>query len=340
MILMRAPLEANEARSQATEVGSRARRLGGGIATHAVHLSPRVGRYRLLAAEAQTPREARGLLVRLRSRQSKIPLPSIYLANVQSLPNKMDDLLSRIKTQREARDCSVFCLTETWLHSGVPESSLQPPGFSVYRSDRVKERTGKSKGGGVCFLINELWCTDCVIVNKTCNANLECLIVKCRPFYLPREFSVTFLCGVYIHPRADTSVALSELSEIVHNFENSHVNAVVIVAGDFNKCNFKTAFPNYYQHVKHPTRGAHILDHCYSNVKSAYQSSLRPAFGKSDHSSVLLLPTYIQRSKQSKPSSSIVQCWTKESEVKLQGCFDATDWSVFHSENLDEYCDE
>lgn len=111
--------------------------------------------------------------MKLRSRQSRIPLPSIYLANVQSLPNKTDDLLNRIKAQREARDCSVFCLTETWLHSGVPDSSFQPPGFSVHRSDRVKERTGKSKGGGVCFLINELWCTDCVIVNKTCNVNLE-----------------------------------------------------------------------------------------------------------------------------------------------------------------------
>ncbi|XP_048029620.1 uncharacterized protein LOC125257189 isoform X3 [Megalobrama amblycephala] len=88
-----------------------------------------------------------GLLVRLRSGRSRIPLPAIYLANVQSLPNKVDDLLSRIKAQREARDCSVFCLTETWLHSGVPDSSLQPPGFSVHRLDRVKERTGKSKGG-------------------------------------------------------------------------------------------------------------------------------------------------------------------------------------------------
>lgn len=89
--------------------------------------------------------------MKLRSHQSRIPLPSIYLVNVQSLPNKTDDQLSRIKTQCEARDCSVFCLTETWLHSGVPDSSFRPPGFSVHRSDRVKERTGKSKGGGVFF---------------------------------------------------------------------------------------------------------------------------------------------------------------------------------------------
>ncbi|XP_023120691.3 uncharacterized protein LOC111565001 [Amphiprion ocellaris] len=90
-----------------------------------------------------------GLLVKLRSRPSRIPLPSIYLANVQSLSNKTDDLLCRIHTQREVRESSVFCLTETWLHCNVPDSTFQPPGFSVHRSDRVKERTGKSKGGGL-----------------------------------------------------------------------------------------------------------------------------------------------------------------------------------------------
>lgn len=148
LISMRAPLEVNKARSRAAEVGSRAKGLGGGIATYAVQLSPWVGTLQ--------------------------------------------------------------------ASSGVLDSSFQPPGFSVHRSDRVKERTGKSKGGGECFLINELWCTDCVIVNKTCNVNLECLILKCRPFFLPWEFSVMFLCGVYTHPRADISVALSELSDIVY----------------------------------------------------------------------------------------------------------------------------
>lgn len=122
-------------------------------------------------------------------------------------------------------------------------------------------------------------------MSKTCNANSEYLILK-FPFYLPREFSVIFLCGVYIHPHEDISVALRKLSDIVHKFESSHINAVVIVTGDFYKSNFKSVSPNYYQHVKHPTRRTNVLDHCYSNVKSAYQSSLRPAFGKSDHSSV------------------------------------------------------
>ncbi|KAK7901817.1 hypothetical protein WMY93_018586 [Mugilogobius chulae] len=88
-----------------------------------------------------------GLLVRLRRRSMRIPLPSIYLANMQSLRGKVDDLLCRIQSQREARCCSVYCLVETWLTDSVPDSAIQPPGFAVYRSDRVKERTGKSKGG-------------------------------------------------------------------------------------------------------------------------------------------------------------------------------------------------
>lgn len=70
--------------------------------------------------------------MKLRSHLSKIPLPSIYLENVQSLSNKTDTLLCRIHTQREARECSVFCLTETWLHSNVLLSSHRDSPFTAW----------------------------------------------------------------------------------------------------------------------------------------------------------------------------------------------------------------
>ncbi len=38
------------------------------------------------------------------------PLPSILLANVQSLENKMDDLRARTSFQRDIRDCNILCL--------------------------------------------------------------------------------------------------------------------------------------------------------------------------------------------------------------------------------------
>ncbi len=55
-----------------------------------------------------------GIRNRLRKRAHSPPLPSILLANVQSLENKMDDLRARISFQRDIRDCNIFCLTETY----------------------------------------------------------------------------------------------------------------------------------------------------------------------------------------------------------------------------------
>ncbi len=66
----------------------------------------------------------------------------------------MDDLRARISFQRDIWDCNIICLTETWLMPSVPDTAVTPSdNFSVLRMDRTAE-AGKSKGGGVCFMIN------------------------------------------------------------------------------------------------------------------------------------------------------------------------------------------
>ncbi len=67
---------------------------------------------------------------------------------------------SRSSYQREKRDCCVICLTETWMSAMVPDSAIELTGFSMHRSDRTKELTGKSRVGGVCFYINNSWCDE------------------------------------------------------------------------------------------------------------------------------------------------------------------------------------
>ena len=89
-----------------------------------------------------------------------IPLPSILLANVQSLDNKVDELRARISFQRD-----ILCFTETWLSRDILSLSIQPAGFSIYRTDRNKEGSGKKKGGGVCIMINHSW-WDCDNIKK------------------------------------------------------------------------------------------------------------------------------------------------------------------------------
>ncbi len=99
-----------------------------------------------------------GIRYRLRERAHSPPLPSILLANVQSLENKMDDLRARISFQRDIRDCNILCLTETWLTPTVPDNAVTPSdNFSVLRMDRTAEAR-KNKGVGVCFMINKKWC--------------------------------------------------------------------------------------------------------------------------------------------------------------------------------------
>ncbi len=203
-----------------------------------------------------------GIRNRLRKRAHS-PLPSILLANVQSVENKMDDLIARIIFQWDIRDCNILCLSETWLTPTVPDTAVTPAAdnFSVLRMDRTA-KAGKTKGGGVCFMINKKWCDprNISILSCSCSPHLEHLSIICRPFYLPREFSSNVVTAVYIPPQADTSLALSNLHDVLSSYINKHPDAAFIIAGDFNKANLKKVMPNFH----------HIL----SNQRTEYTRSL------------------------------------------------------------------
>ncbi len=114
-----------------------------------------------------------GVLVRLRRRAFRPPLPTILLANVQSLDNKLCELRARISYQRETRDCCMSAM--------VPDSAIQLTGFSMHRSDRTRELTGKSRGRGVCFYINNSWCDERNIrsIKSFCSPDLEFHMLLC-----------------------------------------------------------------------------------------------------------------------------------------------------------------
>ncbi len=239
----------------------------------------------------------------------------------------------------------LFCLTETWMSAMVPDSAIELTGFSVHRSDRTKELTGKSRGGGVCFYINNSWCNERNLhsIKSFCSPDLEFHTLLCRPFWLLREFTAIIITAVYIPPpQANTDQALKELYGNISEQETAHPDAAFIITGDFNKANFRTIAPKYFQHVTINTRGDRILDHCYTSFRDANKSLPRPPFGKSDHSSVLLLPAYRQKLKREAPALRTVQCWSDQSDAILQDCFDHVDWDMFRvasDDDIEAYSD-
>ncbi len=282
-------------------------------------------------------RKGAGALVRLRRHAFRPPLPTILLANVQSLDNKLCKLRARISYQRETRDCCVICLTETWMSAMVPDSAIELTVFSVHRSDRTKELTGKSRGGCVCFYINNSWCDERNIhsIKSFCSPDLEFHMLLCRPFWLPREFTAVIIKAVYIPPQANTDQALRELYSNISKQETANPDAAFIIMGEVNKANFRTIAPKYFQHIIINTRGDRILDHCYSPFRDAYKSLPRPPFGKSDHFSVLLLP-YRQKLKCEAPALRTIQCWSDQLDAILQDCFDHVDWDMFRAASDDD----
>ena len=141
-----------------------------------------------------------GLLVRLRRGAHHAPLPSILLANVQSLDNKVDKIRASVAFQRNTQDCNILRFTETWLTRDMLSELVQPADFFTHRADRNKHLSGKKRSGEVCLMINETWCDHKNIqeLKSFCSPDLEFLTIKCRPHYLPRGFSLIIITAVYI----------------------------------------------------------------------------------------------------------------------------------------------
>lgn len=287
-----------------------------------------------------------GASTRLKAKPFRPALPSILLSNVRSLENKMDYLRLDLTSQRKVRDCNAIILTETWLNHTVPDNAIQVDGFTSFRADRSQVLSGKSRGGGVCIFINNNWCTNVKVISSHCSEDIEFLIIKCRPTYLPREFTAVTITAVYLPPSANTKDALSTLYQSVSALQDANPDAANIIAGDFNQAKLKTVLPQYHKHVDFATRGQNILDQVYTNVKQAYKAVPHPHLGNSDHLSIWLTPAYRPLLTRSKPSVKQIRTWPEGATSVLQDCFECTDWNVFREAatsnqhvNITEYTD-
>ena len=87
---------------------------------------------------------------------------------------------------------------------------------------------------------------------RFCLPEVECIMI----LYLPRVISYFFFLAVYLSPQinAGTKTTLNELYTAVSKQEDTHPEAALQVAGDFNAEKIKYILSNFYQHVKCATR--------------------------------------------------------------------------------------
>ena len=291
---------------------------------------PKPNGYEDFPGEIKARRRGRrgGARTRTRNRKSSPPLPTILLGNVRSLSNKMDELHACSRYLYEYRESCLLCFSETWLHKDIPDSSVDLPDFDIVRGDRTEE-SGKSRGGGVCVYINRRWCNNWCVKEKVCTPGVELLTVGLRPYYLPREFNQIFMMVVYIQPRADFHLAREAIASRVHQLQAASPDSPIFIAGDFNHCLLEDTLPSFDQYVTEPTRNGAVLDLCYGSIQRAYKAKPCPQLGFSDHSNVLLSPTYKTQLKRNKPVTKTCYVWGCDETEELRACFDSTDWNVF-----------
>ena len=216
-----------------------------------------------------------GIKVNIRKRKCRIPLPTINFGNVRSIrtEDKLDQLRGNIKFMPQYRNVCVIALSETWLDQADPDEGFGMENYSMYRCDRDKSVTSKSKGGGVCTYINNDWCSplNTIIKESNCYVDVEMLSLQCRPFYLPREITCVAIINVYIPPDADSNVAATIIGDHVNNILTHKPDAAVIIMGDFNKCSLNQTLPKFSQLVTCNTQSGNKLDLFYCNIKHSYK---------------------------------------------------------------------
>lgn len=263
-------------------------------------------------------------------------LPSVILANVRSLRNKLDELQACVKHMHEYRTASVLAFTESWLNNSDENIMLHIDGFSPpLRLDRDSERTGKQHGGGVCLYVNNSWCSAVLVREKLCTTDIELLAVSLRPYYLPREFPQLFIILVYIHPRANASKAIEHLTSTLHKLDHLSPDSPKFILGDFNHCSPEKSLKGFQQYITCSTRQGKTLDKCYGTVPDAYKALPLPPLGTADHHTILLAPAYTPVIRRTKKVTKNIKQWTAESILTLQGCFEATDWDSLLSPSDD-----
>ena len=212
-------------------------------------------------------------------------MPSIYLANAQSLVPKLNELCVITCVIRP----SIIIICETWLTEYVTDNQVSLPNYSsLFRRDRCDGR----QGGGVAIFVH-----DSTFSKRHDPINSPDFPAENLWITLP---SVKLLIiALYIPPNLKTQALEYINDELIEHIEDTldrFPHLKVIISGDLNNFSTKEIEDtfNLVQVISTPTRGDALLDKVLidESLVTAYKNVVvGPNLGNSDHRSVLIRPT-------------------------------------------------
>ncbi|KAI3375596.1 hypothetical protein L3Q82_003905 [Scortum barcoo] len=190
------------------------------------------------------------------------------------------------RLRRLNMDSRILCSFYRCTIESILTGCTSPPGTAAAPPSTVKAlqremapmmASGKRKGGGVCFMVNNKWCSDVEIISTGCSPDLEHLMIRCRPYYLPREFTSIVMTAAYVH----TCRHQQGHGRAVWSYRQDRdltAGGCVYCSRGLYSANLRKVLPRYHQHISCPTLGENTLDdHVYTpfrdKVESHYQDS-------------------------------------------------------------------
>lgn len=211
-----------------------------------------------------------------------IAYPSLLLANARSVVNKLEEVQNVVV----AVPYDVAVVTESWLHSDIPDECVQIDGYSCYRDDRMDKR-----GGGILCYVRDTYPAEFQSVASATSAQI---------CYLWLAINNLAIIAVY-HPYFASSlmendIVCEEIDSVCAQIVARRKHCGFIICGDFNAlstspslCNLSSTYGLANQ-VSFSTRGNQTLDLILTNVADKYTKATKLApLGCSDHAAVGLI---------------------------------------------------
>ena len=125
------------------------------------------------------------------------PKLKILNLNCQSIVNKVQEFWALVETEKP----DIVVGTESWLHPGISDSEVFPPGYTSFRMDR---KSGQ-RGGGVFILVHENFiCTEQPEFSSDCELLwVRLQVAGSHPLYI----------GAYYKPKEDDFESLVQLKK-------------------------------------------------------------------------------------------------------------------------------